>query len=485
MTTAASTSAAGGTAHIAAPGAPDAAAAHTATDSAAANAISTRQHRLLHGPVLPVLSRLALPNVLAMVAISAIAIAETSYVGALGRDSLAAMAIVFPLVMLMQTLSGGAMGGGVSSAISRALGAGDVPGARALGRHAVAIGLFAGLSFTLLFALSRDALFLLLGARGGVLDEARRYGTIFCIGITPMWLANMLLSIIRGTGNMRVPSATVLCIASAQIALGASLALGWGVMPRLGMAGVAMGQLIAGVGGCAWLAVYLAAPSRHVRVGLDGWHLSAARFRQILQVGLVACLSPVQTVLCVLVMTALIARLGADALAGYGIGARLEFLAVPIAFGVGVATLPMVGLAVGSGNVPRARHVAWVGGAMAALATGAVGLVVAVWPAAWAGLFTGKAEVIHYASMYLRTAGPAFALFGLGLTLYFASQGAGRVVGPVLAGTLRLAVIIAGGWILTRMQAPDWAFFALVPAAMAAYGLATAFAVWRTHWGTR
>ena len=116
--------------------------------------------------------------------------------------------------------------------------------------------------------------------------------------------------------------------------------------------------------------------------------------------------------LCVLVMTALIARLGADALAGYGIGARLEFLAIPIAFGVGVATLPMVGMAIGNKDVPRARRVAWIGGALSAGVTGLVGLVVALCPTLWAGLFTDKAEVIQYCALYLRQAGPAYAFFG-------------------------------------------------------------------------
>ncbi len=448
-------------------------------------AAALREQSLLHGPVLPVLSRLALPNILAMVAVSATSIAETTYVGILGRDSLAAMAVVFPLVMLMQTLSGGAMGGGVSSAISRTLGAGDVAGAQSLARHAVAIGLGAGLAFTLVFFLFGDAVFRLLGARGQVLDEVRRYGVVFFLGITPMWLANMLLSIQRGTGDMRVPAATILCIAITQITLGAILGLGAGPVPRLGMAGVALGQFIAGVGGCAFLLRYMALPQRRVRLGMDGWQLKRSRFWQILRVGLLACLSPLQTVLAVMVMTALVARLGVDALAGYGIGTRLEFLAIPIAFGVGVATLPMVGMAVGSGDVPRARRVAWVGGALSAAITGVMGLIVAMWPVLWAGLFTDKPEVIQACAMYLRFAGPAFAFFGLGLTLYFASQGAGKVLGPVLAGTLRLAVIVIGGWLLSANGAPDWAYFALVGAAMVAYGIATSSAVYLTRWGVR
>jgi Na+-driven multidrug efflux pump len=288
---------------------------------------------------------------------------------------------------------------------------------------------------------------------------------------------------VRGTGNMHVPSVSILAVALLQITLGAVLGLGWGPFPRWGMAGVALGQVLAYGAACVWLGIYMCSPQRRVRLGRDGWQLTGARFWQILRVGLLACLSPLQSVLTVLVVTGLIARMGVDALAGYGIGARLEFLAIPIAFGVGVATLPMVGMAVGSGDVPRARRVAWVGGALSAGIVGVLGVLVTFWPQLWSGLFTEVPAVLHYCAQYLRHAGPAYAFFGLGLTLYFASQGAGKVLGPVLAGTLRLVIICLGGWLLTVTNAPQWAYFALVGVAMAAYGLATAGAVWGTRWG--
>jgi putative MATE family efflux protein len=443
-----------------------------------------RDQRLLHGAVLPVLARLALPNIFAMVAVAATSIAETTYVGVLGRDALAAMALVFPLVMLMQTFSSGAMGGGVSSAVSRALGAGDVAGAQSLARHAIVISLIAGIAFTLLFLLGGDALYRLLGARGAVLDEAHRYASVLFAGVSVIWLCNTMISVVRGTGNMQVPSLTILAVALLQITLGATLGLGFGPVPRFGMAGVAWGQVIAYGAACLWLAVYISASGRRVRVTREGWQLTRQRFRQILDVGLLACLSPLQTVATVLVMTGLVARLGVDALAGYGIGARLEFMAIPIAFGVGVATLPMVGMAIGSGDVPRARRVAWVGGALSAAIVGAIGLLVTLWPPLWSRLFTDKPEVLHYCALYLRNAGPAYPFFGLGLTLYFASQGAGKVLGPVLAGTLRLAVVCIGGWALTATSAPEWTYFALVGVAMLAYGAATAGAVWGTRWSS-
>src|SRR5262245_30017744 len=106
---------------------------------------------LLAGAILPTLLRLTLPNLAAMLVTALVAVCETAYVGILGTTELAAIALAFPMVMLMQMLSAGAMGGGVSSAISRALGAGEEARAEALARHAVAIGAIAGLCFSGLF----------------------------------------------------------------------------------------------------------------------------------------------------------------------------------------------------------------------------------------------------------------------------------------------------------------------------------------------
>src|SRR5262245_8762890 len=114
---------------------------------------------LLSAPILPTLLRLTLPNLAAMLVIAAVAIAETIYVGILGTVELAAIALVFPMVMLMQMLSAGAMGGGVSSAISRALGAGEEARASALALDALAIGAATGLAFSVLFLVLGEAIF--------------------------------------------------------------------------------------------------------------------------------------------------------------------------------------------------------------------------------------------------------------------------------------------------------------------------------------
>jgi Na+-driven multidrug efflux pump len=206
-------------------------------------------------------------------------------------------------------------------------------------------------------------------------------------------------------------------------------------------------------------------------------------FADILKVGALACLSPLQAVLAVLVFTGLVARLGPLPLAGYGIGQRLEFLLIPISFGIGVAAVPMVGMAIGAGMVARARRVAWTAGVLSALNLAVVGAVVTVAPDLWAGLFTRDEAVLETARQYLRIAGPAFPFFGLGLTLYFASQGSGRILGPVLTSTLRLVLVAGVGLWLAAGSPSATDYFALVAAAMVVYGLSTALAVRLARWG--
>lgn len=441
-------------------------------------------HPLLVAPVAPTLLKLAAPNLLGMLASTAVSIAETAYIGRLGAEPLAAAALVLPLIMLMGMMSAGAMGGGVSSAVSRALGAGSPERAEALARHAAVLGLGFGLFFTLLLTLFGRGVFGLLGGKGETLHQAVIYSAIVFSFASAIWLQNMLASILRGSGDMVSPSAAFLGGAALQVVVGGTLCFGWGPAPRLGIVGVGLGQAIAASAITLILLVLLNRPGAKVRLRLRG-PLSREHFLDILRVGGPAMLSPIQTVATILVITAIAARFGTETLAGYGIGSRLEFLLVPIAFSVGVASLPMVGLAIGAGQVERARKVAWTAGGIAALALGGLGLLLALFPELWVTIFTKSPGVRHAASTYLHFVGPVFAFFGLSLALYFSAQGAGKIGGPLLAGTARLAVVGVGGLILVSMSAPSWALFALVALGMVTMGGLTAAFIWFTPWGPR
>ena len=140
-------------------------------------------------------------------------------------------------------------------------------------------------------------------------------------------------------------------------------------------------------------------------------------------------------------------RGGPDAVAGYGTGARLEYLLIPLVFGLGAPMVALVGTNIGAGQRQRALRIALTGGALAFALTETVGLVAAIWPQAWLGLFGHDPRMLETGTAYLRVVGPAYGFFGLGLSLYFASQGAGRLAGRCSAGCCACSSrSAAAGW---------------------------------------
>jgi putative MATE family efflux protein len=439
---------------------------------------------LVEGRILPTLVRLTTPNAMALVVGVMVLIAETSYVGRLGTAPLAAIALIFPIIMLMMTMSGGAMGGGISSAISRALGAGDAGRASTLAVHALALGLGIGLVFSLVLVVWGDTILAALGGSGRVHEEARAFLELFALGVVVIWLMNSLSAILRGTGNMRLPSLTVLTSAVCQIVIGGGLSLGLAGLPQLGIRGIAIGQVAAFSLSAALMAWYILAGRSPIRLAVRGVRLRWSLFVDILKVGAVACFYPVQGVLTIGLFTAMLSRFGPEVLAGYSIGARLEFMVTSIAFATGVASAPMVGMAIGAGRVRRARRVAWTAAAVSFAGVAVLALPFALFPDAWVHIFTDDPGVRDANRRYLSIAAPVFPMLGVGVALYFASQGAAKVLGSVLAQSGRLLFVVVAGSLLTSSGAGSTAFFVLAGAAMVLFGLLSAFAVWITPWGS-
>jgi putative MATE family efflux protein len=443
------------------------------------------KNALVDGAILRTLLWLAWPNVIALSAGTCVVIAETSYIGRLGVESLAAMALLFPVVILTMTMSGGAMGGGVASAIARALGAGDTERASALAAHALLIGICFGLVFMLGMLLFGPNLLELLGGRGNVLAQAVAYSQIFFGGAVLPWLMNSMAAILRGTGNMKLPSALILNSAICQIILGGTLGLGLGPVPQFGMRGVAAGSLIAYTISTSVMGWYLFSGRARVVPKIRGLRIQAPMFFDILKVGAVSCLSPLQGVLTISIFTHMLAGFGTAILAGYGIGARLEFMLTSVAFSFGIASVPMIGMAIGAERIARARRIAWTAGLVSFISVGAIASMIAVFPDIWVNIFTHDESVRAASRQYLTTAAPCYAFIGLAMSMYFSSQGAAKVVGPVLAQSARLLFIGCGGWYLSIHGATAANFFALAAASMVVLGVLSCTSVILTRWGPK
>ncbi len=397
---------------------------------------AAQREALLHGPVLPTLLRLGLPTIAVLLAQTVVAVAETYWTSFLGTEALAGVALVFPVLTLMATMSNGGIGGGVSSAVARAVGGGRREEADALLRHALVLAVVFGALFTAGTAIGGRALYAALGGKGPVLDTALLYSGWVFAGAVPIWAVNLLAAALRGAGEVRLPARVTL--------VGAAV-----LIPH-----VARG---------------------HGALTLRPGPLRRSEFGAILGVGLVSALGTLMANLTTVLVTGAVGLVGgADALAGYGVASRLDWLLIPLLFGLGTAVVTMVGVATGAGQHARGRRVAWTAAGLAAGATEAIGLVVAIFPDAWMDIFSTDPAVVRAGAQYLRIVAPLYGAVGAGMVLYFARQGMGRMLWPFLAGATRLLVAGGGAWLLVRGGAGLASIFAMAAIASALFGLLNA-----------
>ncbi|MBT9475933.1 MATE family efflux transporter [Polaromonas sp.] len=441
-----------------------------------------RTRLLLEAPIASTLLRLAAPNVLVMLAQAGVGLMETYFVGKLGTDALAGMALVFPVVMLMQMTSAGAMGGGIASAIARALGARRRADADALVLHAIVIAGVFSLLFMLAVLGGGRWLYGRMGGTGGALEAAMTYSNWVFAGAALVWIFNTLSAVIRGTGNMAVPAVVTVAGALVLVPLSPLLIFGWGPLPGLGIAGGAVALLAYYLVGSLALAAYLWSPKSLLRPSLTHIRFRWLLFKDILRVGLVGTVSTVATNLAIGITTALVGGFGTAAIAGYGTASRLEYLLVPLVFGLGAPLVAMVGTCMGAGQRERALKATWIGAGLAFAMTEAIGLWAAAFPRAWLSLFNSDPAMLEAGSLYLRAVGPVYGFFGLGLVLYFASQGAGRLLWPVIGNVARLAVAVTGGWLALRWGSGLTGVFIAQGVALVIYGLVNASAIAGGAW---
>ncbi|WP_241116614.1 MATE family efflux transporter [Achromobacter xylosoxidans] len=456
----------------------------SATSAATPRPANARLQAMLHAPIAPTLARLAWPNILMMLAQSATGLIETWFLARLGTPVLAGVALVVPVLMLMQNMSQGAMGGGISAAVARTLGAGRQREADQLVLHAVVLNAALGIVFCALLLAFGPQLYRALGADGATLDAALAYSNVIFGGIVLMWLMNAFASVIRGTGNMLVPGAVICGGAALLVPLSPCLIFGWGPFPALGVAGGGWALVTYYAAGTLVLGGYCLSGRNAARLTRSRLHLSL--MRSILRVGALATLNPLLTNGLVALTVALVgAHAGTAAVAGYGIAVRLEYLMIPLAFGLGAPMVAMVGANIGAGKPERALRIALTGGAMAFALAEVIGLAAALFPETWLRLFGAQDHMLAAGAAYLRIVGPVYGFFALGFSMYFASQGAGRLKWPLWAGVLRLAIAIGLGGAVLRLTGSLAGFFAVAALAMAVYGLVILAAVASGSWFER
>lgn len=408
--------------------------------------LSARTQHLLEAPVLPLLLKLAAPNIGEAAARITFLTADAIFVSWLGSDALAGVAVVFPLFLVLQTATASGIGSGVSSAIGRALGAGDHDRAQSLAGVGAALALLGALCTTVSLLVDGPMLYAAMGLKGAALDMAILYGGVMFGGSLFVWSMNILANVSRGAGNMVVPAFAIAIGEAFHLALSPALILGWGPFPQLGIVGAALAALSAYAVGTVVLLLHLVSRQALVRLRLASVRLKRDEAIAILKVGGLSAMSALLFQITTFFVAGLVARLGSPAVAGYGAAVRLELLQYPITFAFGSAVITLVATAAGARDHERARRAAWTGVAVATT-IGLVFTAVALMGGHWMALFTKDPEVRALGTLYLDCQALVFPFTGAALAAYFATVGLGSVTGPFLLALARITIAVGGGWL--------------------------------------
>jgi putative MATE family efflux protein len=423
---------------------------------------------------------LALPTVVVLFMTTLLSVAETYFVSSLGLDAIAAASLVVPVMMLMTMVSNGGIGGGVSSAIARAIGAGRQDEAESLAWHTVVIAAVAGALFSLVVLLAGPALYRGLGGSGQSLDQAILYSNILFGGAIPFWILMLLQAALRGAGNVKVPAMIMLGGVAAGLALSPVLITGWLGAPKMGVAGAGVAQVLCNIAALGVVVGYMRSTASTLR--LRRHPLQRKHFSAILGVGLLSAINAVMSAMSITALTAASGAVSVAAIAGYGIASRLDMLLVPVMFGFGTAAITLVGTNLGAGNVARARRVAIVNVLFVACLVGLIGATVALFPQLWLDLFTSDAAVMATGAEYLHIVAPFYAVIGVIFELYFAGQGAQRILWPMTASVVRFVFALAAMVLVLRGYASLRTAFVLVAVSIVVAATISLVGFLRTRW---
>jgi putative MATE family efflux protein len=399
-----------------------------------------RTEQFLKDPIFPLLIKMSAPNTVAFLINAVVVLAEFWFISQLGITPLAAVTLAFPAIMLTQQMAFGALGGAVTSSIARSLGAADKPRAEKLLWHSLYISCFGALAFLIIFFIFGEPLLRILGGTGALLEESLAYCFVYLLGAIVVWLSGSLTAALRGMGDMQFPAVLTVVCAGIQVFFSAGFILGSFGLPKLGLVGSAWSMIVTSGFMALVTLIKISSPSSPVRLKLKRLTIERELFEDIFSVALPASLSPIMTVATVLLLTGLIGQFGTSAIAGYGIGSRVEFLLIPIVFGIGTAMTAIVGTNIGAKNIKRAEKIGMVGATTAGLLSAVIGLALALTPNLWISIFTSDPETLLVTKQYIQILGVCYVFQGYGLSLYFASQGANAMKWPIIITAIRLIV---------------------------------------------
>lgn len=373
-------------------------------------------------PIAQLTWRIALPTSVGMFFNTMFNFVDTYCAGLLGTEALAALSVSFPLFFLIIAIGSG-LSQGATTMISNALGAGDVVAARRLFAQSLVFSMAAGLLLSVLGLLTGPVMLSLLGVDGAWLATTLAYVNVVFSGTVFFILSMALNAGLAAQGETRVYRNFLIAGFFINCALNPLLMWGWGFIPAMGVAGLALATVIIQIGGCLllWTEVRKTEVARQLRTADFRPH--PASLRAIAAQSVPAALNMMTIALGILVMVWHVNHFGQAAVAAIGIATRIEQIVLMPAIGLGTAMLSIVGQNHGAGLPERVRE-AWITnirhGVAMMIAGGAL-----VWllGGSMIRFFSGDPEVIRNGTHYLRAAAVTLAAYPILFATVFMMQG--------------------------------------------------------------
>lgn len=392
------------------------------------------------GSILKHIWALSLPTMIAFALQTSFNIIDTIFVGRLGADAIAAVSIVFPVVILMIALGSGT-GIGAASLVARYLGAKKFKEAGRVAEHAILIALFFAILFGLAGWFFSKPLFILMGATPSVLTLTMDYSQwIFGFGGF-IFIFITLSNILRGEGDAKTPMKFMVVAVLLNMVLDPLLIFGLWFFPALGVEGAAIATIIARGIGCMLLVAHILAGKSLLTLAFKKFKYSFETVKGIFSVGIPASLSHMMMSVGMIFITKIVSSFGPAAIAAYGLGFRLEGIAFHFSVGISIATLALVGHNFGAGKIKRAKKVAWIAAGLSMVSTAFIGFILLLAPRLWLRIFTNDVLVLDQAVPFVKVLSWFFAFTSLGMIMEASFQGFGRGMPKFLLTILRLGIL--------------------------------------------
>ena len=428
-------------------------------DDARASAASDRD--LTRGSVSRRLLGLAGPMMFGIAAVISVQLIDTFFVGRLGTDPLAALSFAFPVALTLTSLAIG-LSAGTASVVARGIGRGRVKTVRRRASDALVLGAGLATALSALGLLTAESLFATMGAEPPVLGLTVDYMRIWFLSLPFVVVTMLSNAMVRANGDSVRPSAIMIGDSAVNAALTPLLVFGIGPLPALGIEGAALGTLLARCGASVFAVLLVVRGERLVRIGLPDRRAFAGSARRILAIGVPAALGNASNPAGMAVATALIAVLGSQTVAGFGVATRLEAFAILPMLALSSAIGPMTGQNLGAGRIDRARRALMVAYALCAGWSAVLAGGFWLFGRPLAAVFASESAVAEEAAHYLHVV--PVSLWGYGVAIVAAGgfNGLGRPLTALGYSLTRILVFyVPLVWIASRLDGSGTVYLAV------------------------